>query len=318
MLDVEKEFTWSAWQPLEQCWLGDRIPDSPGLYRIRRLSGNDIIDYIGQTGIGTMHLRKRLAMLKGLYAEQMPYRDPHTAAPALWALRDSQACSFEVSVSPVSGSTQWRKGLEALAISLYRQERLQSPTVNFGRILEGYRMPSSNSKKLVAAGKRFLGGVTAEHHTHHLAGVPPMGGLIGDCQSGDWSGHLWSDWQPLSMSMSSNSRQSLGLYRLRDRAEPGLLYIGEGAIFNRFRSHGRKARNPQDEPGRIFAQAKSLECSWVVNNAWLAHQRLELETDLIAAHVLTTQSVPRAQFLGKAEQKQDFSAAESGQLSLVD
>jgi hypothetical protein len=31
---------------------------------------------------------------------------------------------------------------------------------------------------------------------------------------------------------------------------------------------------------------------------WLKHQRLELESDLIAAHVLTIGSPPVAQFLG--------------------
>ena len=52
-----------------------------GLYRIRR-AGRDDLDYIGQTGL---RLRDRLAMLRGIYRDKMPYRDPHTVAPALWA-----------------------------------------------------------------------------------------------------------------------------------------------------------------------------------------------------------------------------------------
>jgi hypothetical protein len=60
------------------------IPNTARLYRIRRV-GRDDLDDVGQTGTGTMNLRKRRAMLKGIY-EPMPYRAPHTAGPALWAL----------------------------------------------------------------------------------------------------------------------------------------------------------------------------------------------------------------------------------------
>src|SRR5436190_5983999 len=52
--------------------------------------------------------------------------------PALWALRHSTNCDFEVSVVAISGNAPWRKGLEALAIGLYRQQHGRSPTVNFG------------------------------------------------------------------------------------------------------------------------------------------------------------------------------------------
>jgi hypothetical protein len=41
-----------------------------------------------------------------------------------------------------------------------------------------------------------------------------------------------------------------------------------------------------------------LGCSWVINDTWLAHHRLELENDLIAAHVLATEKVSSAQFMG--------------------
>jgi hypothetical protein len=48
----------------------------------------------------------------------------------------------------------------------------------------------------------------------------------------------------------------------------------------------------------VFTAAGQMECSWVLNEAWLSHQRLELECDLIGAHVLATARVPPAQFLG--------------------
>jgi hypothetical protein len=57
------------------------IPRLPGLYRIRCI-GRDDLNYIGQTSMGTMTLRKRLGRLRGINGEVMPYRDLHTAGPA--------------------------------------------------------------------------------------------------------------------------------------------------------------------------------------------------------------------------------------------
>jgi hypothetical protein len=133
---------WGAWRPLGATSRDPKIPHLPGLYCIRRI-GREDVDYISQTGMGTMTLRKRLGMLRGVYGELMPYPNPHTAGPGLWALYQQAGEDFEVSVVPVEGSTPWRKGLEALAIALYRQESGRSPTVEFGRMPAGYRASSS-------------------------------------------------------------------------------------------------------------------------------------------------------------------------------
>jgi hypothetical protein len=50
--------------------------------RLRRTGDRELV-YIGQTGV---RLPTRLGQLTGVYGNQMPYGDPHTAAPALWAL----------------------------------------------------------------------------------------------------------------------------------------------------------------------------------------------------------------------------------------
>ena len=73
-------------------------------------------------------------MLKGIYTEEMPYRDPHTAAPGLWALRHSTQTAFEVAFCPVEADTPRRRGLEAVAIAIHRQCHGRSPTLNFGRM----------------------------------------------------------------------------------------------------------------------------------------------------------------------------------------
>jgi hypothetical protein len=128
MLDSADLLQWGEWQPLAGASRDTEIHPTPALYRVRRV-GQDDLDSIGQTGMGTMTLRKRLGMLRGVYGGVMPYRDPHTAGPALWALSHQNGEDFEVSVVPVAGSTPLRKRWEALAIALYRQGHGRSPII---------------------------------------------------------------------------------------------------------------------------------------------------------------------------------------------
>jgi hypothetical protein len=234
-------------------------------------------------------------MLRGIAGEAMPYRDPHTAGPALWALLQSTQCTFEVSCLPVPGSGSWRRGLEAVAIAHYRQQNGRSPAVNFGRMPSGYRMSSANNSRLVAAGKRFQGGPTGETDPSHLPGVAPVNGLDGDVQGPHWCGHTWSEWRPLSQDRVAGG---VGLYRIRGRGG-GLAYVGEGAIRARLAAHLRKTVDPHSAKPQdlVLREQRPLECSTVVGS-WQTHQRRELETDLIAAHILSTGAVPAAQFIG--------------------
>jgi hypothetical protein len=275
-------------------------PSQPGLYRIRR-AGRADIDYIGQTGAGTMTLRRRLGMLKAIYGDEMPYRAPHTAGPALWALLHGGGIPFEVSVAVVHGPDPWRKGLEALAISLYRQAEGRSPTVNFGRMPPGYRASSSNDARLVRSGKRFRGGPCGDGDESHAPGIPPAGPLGGDPQAPDWCGHAWSAWRAVASAELPGATDE-GLYRLLAPGESGLLYVGQGKVTARLAAHLNKCRRLGHRQGRIFAASAGVECSWVLGAGWMPHQRLELENDLIAAHLLATARVPSAQFLG--EQKE--------------
>jgi hypothetical protein len=214
------------------------------------------------------------------------------------ALRKQTGAEYEVSVVPVTGTTQWRKGLEALALALHRQEFQRSPTVNFGRMPQGFRKSSGNNNRLVLAGKRFRGGACDTTELHHAPGVPPLGPLTGDPQGVGWCGHQWSSWQPLSSDTAFPDSDAQGLYRIRDAVKPGLLYIGEGFVAARLAAHLRKTRVSGHPQGEVFRSAERLECSWVRNDSWLSHQRLELETDLIGSHLLVTVEVPPAQFIG--------------------
>ena len=184
-----------------------------------------------------------------------------------------------------------RKGLEALAVTLYRVNRGRSPTANFGRMPSGYRRSSGNNARLVASGKRSRGGpdpqVIAAAET-----VPVHGALEGDATSPDWMGWEWSSWVPDAQS----SARQMGLYRLRpEGASSRLNYVGQGRIADRIRAHLATARSAAHPKARHFAQP--LEASWVAFDGPRVH-RLEHENDLIASHVLTVGGPPAAQYLG--------------------
>jgi hypothetical protein len=204
-------------------------------------------------------------MQRGVYADKMPYTDPHTAAPALWAIRQAAGVEYEVSVAPVPGPVPWRKGMEAAAIALHRQEFGRSPTVNFGRVPVGFRKSSGNNRKLVLAGKRFRGGPCETAEPHHAPGVRPAGPLVGDPHAADGGGHSWSAWRPLGSGTDFPPAAATGLYRIRDAHASGLLYVGEGVVAARLAAHRAKARKPAHPQGAVFRAAGQLECSWVLN-----------------------------------------------------
>ena len=268
------------------------LPTTAGLYRVQAVD-DPLLAYVGQTG---RSLRERVSALRGAFSTEMPYRDPHTAAPALWAWLATEPAELTVSVCPVDGATPWRKALEAVAIANHRQQHGRSPRWNFGRMPPGYRMSSANNTKLVTAGKRHRGAATTQLLPAHAPGIAPQGPLDPDVQSDRWGGHKWSPWHPLNDLALSAPELGNGLYRIRGRTER-LVYIGEGNVRDRLLTHAGKLL--QDSPqGTALAAAAPLDYSVVLNRDWRPHQRLELETDLIAAHTIAFTAPPVAQFIG--------------------
>lgn len=85
---------WSEWTPLNADSFSE-VPKEAGLYRIRHETENrDHLEYIGESGDTRRGIQ---SLSRGVYAEEMPYRDPHTAAPCLWAVRDDVGSALEVS-----------------------------------------------------------------------------------------------------------------------------------------------------------------------------------------------------------------------------
>jgi len=92
------------------------LPAKPGVYRVRPADG-DYLMYIGQTG---RTLRQRLSELSKYRKapELMPYNDPHTAAPSLWAWRDATGLDFECSGAASHNNGCSHKGSDRVLSSL--------------------------------------------------------------------------------------------------------------------------------------------------------------------------------------------------------
>jgi len=279
-----ERFGWGSWVPLVGGGRNRSIPTGSGLYRVRVVDGPVV--YVGQTGVS---LRGRVGMLAGVTAEVMPYNDPHTAAPGLWALRHRDGCRFEVSVVPVDADRWDRCGLEALAITAHRVTVGGSPMLNFGGMPAGYRKSTGNNAALVAAGARHRGGpdVTV---AAPIPSVSVHGPLDGPPTGAVWVGFEWSPWVPLPEA-TVGPAGAVGLYRIADRDHGTLVYIGQGSISRRLSVHRAPRRATQlhpDGPDRLIA-------SWVTLDL-PGRMLLEHENDLIAAHVHTAGHPPAAQF----------------------
>jgi hypothetical protein len=223
----------------------------------------------------------------------MPYSDPHTAAPALWAMRRRDGCDFEASVVVVTDIDQIRRTLEATAITLYRMESGRSPAANFGRMPAGYRKSTANNAQLVASGRRMRGG--PDPQAPDAVNSAPVSGELGtDPDAAGWMGWAWSQWTPVVE--AAQIAVGSGLYRLRRTGTPGLVYVGQGSIAGRLRSHLAKATR-QGHPQAPWFTGE-LAASWVELPGMAMVNLLENENDLIASHVLAIGWAPWAQFLG--------------------
>jgi hypothetical protein len=208
-------------------------------------------------------------------------------------MRDREGCDFEASVLPVAADAQIRKGLEALAVSLYRVEAGESPAAKFGGMPAGYRKSSGNNARLVAAGLRVRGG--ADPRSVGTVASAPVHGPLGSKPDGDsWMNWRWTPW--LLVQDAAPPLGGVGLYRLRQADSADLVYVGQGSIGQRIRSHLAKAAIDGHRQARWFSGA--LEVSWVELPATGKTNLLEHENDLTASHIYAVDRPPSAQYLG--------------------
>lgn len=272
---------WTPWIPFAAEKEEFRIiPKEPGLYRIRP-AGKDFLMYIGET---SRTLRERLNELRQSLrrSDLMPWNDPHTAAPSLWAWHDAEGFEYECSATPLDASQGVRRGMESFLLYRYRQEKGESTLCNFGRFHPRYRK-STNRKE----GKR--GGKLTEDQKDNPAGWPCIAPLEASGNPGDreWMDLEWADWLPLIPEKIRDVSATAGLYLLADSGSHEIVYIGQSAdVRKRLLDHSRKTWDERE-----------LQFSYqIIGQTVLPHNLKELENDLIGNFFEKFRRAPELQF----------------------
>jgi hypothetical protein len=271
---------WSPWRDLRGAQRDGGISTSAGLHRVRRPDHPGLL-YIGQSG----RLRARLGDLQAVFKDDIPYNDPHTAAPCLWVLRVHDGAELEVSVREAPLEVAQRKALECVEVSLHRREYLVSPYANFGRMPPGWVKSSQNNVKLKAKGALRRG-----HEDPTAVRTPDFHSVLDTERSpvvADWAGFDWTPW-----TWDAPPADGVGLYRIRQPGEESLLYVGQGRL------RSRLARTRVAVVGDLPTDLLPADAghSWVVLPDLGQQQLLECENDLIASHVMRIGKTPNWQF----------------------
>ena len=279
---------WTSWIPLNAPKEVFReIPTSSGVYRVRPQEARQLA-YIGQTGRG---LRERLRTLSiYTYGDEMPFNDPHTAAPGHWVLRVENGMTFECSAAPTGLGYQERQCLEDMLLWKHRVEFGESTLCNHGRFHPNYSR--SGSRKSGKRGEKLpLGEINLESGSSAQSLQ-----LNGKPQDSNWMGLSWSRLEALRTIDSHAISEKSGLYKILDVSTHQLLYVGETRkLRNRIKAHSL----------RSWGHFEPLASYHAIADDVLDHQLREMETDLIGSYYEISGKPPVFQYGKKPEQLSD-------------
>jgi hypothetical protein len=173
--------------------------------------------------------------------------------------------------------------MEDALIALHRREFGQSPTANYGRMIDGYKQSTySHSEPCYVGGP--LDADETEPNTD--SGTHPLQWAHWRSpRAENWMGFEWSTPYRLADRIEADPPDE-GLYRIWDEdATAPLAYIGESSnISSRLYKHENTYGG---DALFAFATREDLDA---------AHKRSEVETDLIGAYYLSTGEAPLAQY----------------------
>ncbi|MDM0052012.1 hypothetical protein [Variovorax sp. J22R115] len=266
--------SWSQWVAFDG---GDfaSLTTGPGVYRIRVVGQSSLV-YVGQTG---RSVRDRLRALRSnSLAEEMPYNDPHTAAPSLWAWRHAEGYSYECSGASATPDPFQRKALECFLLWKYRLSTGTSTLCNHGHFHPSYKKSGNRSSGV--RGGLLRPEVTPRSRNESqqllLRSAEPT--------ASDWMGVNWSRWLPVGTHLNEAGP---ALYRLRHANGSELLYIGETLrLSQRAKSHAR-----------TYLDHGQIEISYATQAGGIGKPALlELENDLIGCYYDAMGRPPTFQF----------------------
>ena len=272
-------FEWSPWLSLHpDSEALDALSTDPGLYRVRHEAYEGLV-YVGETG---RSLRGRVrALARGVFDGEMPFSDPHTASPSLWAIADRHGPGFEVSgaTPPAATEKRQRKAIEDALIALHRRETDTNLIGNFGRMPPGYtkskqRRSGVRGERSEDAARSFRDGVDPLSWAHAESVTAP-----------EWMGLSWSS--PIKLAETAGELPDTpGVYRIWDPDDaPPLEYIGESVTLSNRLGRHRRTR----DGGLVVSYA-------VRPDRAEKFQLSQTESELLGAHWLACGRAPRDQY----------------------
>lgn len=232
--------------------------------------GQEQLAYIGQTG-RSLRQRTRTELAKHVMRplDSLPWNDPHTAAPLLWAFRHEDRMAFELSVAVADLPVQLRQCYEDVLLYQHRQSFGYSTLCNHGRRHPCWSRASNRGDARPA--QRLLAPTD----------YPSLPVAVGDADplSQSWMGLTWTAFSKLPVV----APHAAGVYRIANDGQ--LLYVGESrSLHARLLSHSKALR---------FLHC---EASWHSMPGAPPHQLKERETDLIGSYMLQTHQPPLYQY----------------------
>jgi hypothetical protein len=212
----------------------------------------------------------------------MPWSEPHTESPGLWAWHDAEGYDYECSAAPLDASTSGRRGMESFLLYRYRQERRESPLCNFGRFHPRYRRSTIRNDNV-------RGGKLEEGQKDNPAGgesLPPLSptGVPGDR---DWMNLSWSIPELLIPEKIEGVPEHQGVYILSDAGSQEIVSIGQ---------YMNCARRLLDNAARSWDDAEILFSCHIIDKPIPQHQLRELEGDLVGNYYEQHRKAPVFQF----------------------
>lgn len=274
--EIWEGLSWTPWYSFNQIMENKSLlPKSAGMYRFK-VSGHQHLMYIGQTG---RDLRERVTdLIRNTLREEMPFNDPHTAAPSLWAWKEAEGWDFECSVAEINLSKENREGLECYLLWKYRLEKGESTYCNHGRFHKDYikskaRSSGFRGKKLSQSDPRNIAWGKSSPPLHSQ-GTPISGGFMG---------LKWSSFQGLEhLSSVPNNK---GVYRIKGIDTNTIIYIGQSKkLKSRLRDHGKK--DWKQEINYSYSEVPDAE----------DYHLKEIENDLVGGIYSINKTVPEFQF----------------------
>lgn len=270
--EFSEEIEWSEWHPVLPTKELGGVCRGPGIMRI---SHTDVsgIHFVGHARTNLQQRVRRLGY--ELRNSEMPYSDPFSAAPCLWAMKNEVGGRFFVSWCSATDADQ-AKLLEDIYITLYRRATSQSPTANFGRMYSSYS--KSTNKE---AGVQGAKGASPPRNSPigseklDLSEIQPVTGE-------NWLGVSWEG--PMELfpdelaGLSYSFPKESGIFRVWKQGENVLEAVGTA---NRLESGLPEAAPDDEEDMRVSFQTIDFESRG---------ERAEMESILAGVHYLATEA----------------------------